>query len=83
MPYMKKWNPKKRAYEPYVVPSDWHTPVYTSNMDEPVNCASCGRTMRFGDGYTSRQIHTKNGMGYSVCLKCYERERKEESAHGM
>lgn len=38
---MQKWNYEKRAYEPYTVPSSWHTPIYSFDMGEIVNCPSC------------------------------------------
>ena len=37
--------------------------------------------MEYGDGYTSRTIHTINGFGYVVCEDCYDKERKEELAY--
>lgn len=76
---MKKWNFKKREYEPYEVPGDWVTPLIEFDMDKIVNCASCGERMVFGDGYTSKKIHTDSGFGYCVCLKCYEKEWAEEN----
>lgn len=47
-------------------------------MDKIVACAQCGRKMLFGDGYTSRQIHTRQGFGYAVCEQCYDKEWKEK-----
>lgn len=78
---MQKWNYEKRAYEPYAVPSSWHTPIYSFDMGEIVNCPSCGRRMRYGDGYTSKTIHNAYGLGYSVCPSCYDKEIREERAH--
>ena len=67
---MQKWNFKTKKYEPYSVPDDWHCPITTSNMKEVVNCACCGCLMFFGDGYTSKAIHTDYGIGYTVCSNC-------------
>lgn len=75
---MKRWNPKKRKYEEYNIPSTWHTPLYSENMDEIVNCARCGSQLAYGNCYTSKQIHNEFGLGYPVCEKCYEKELREE-----
>ena len=76
----KKWNRHLCRYEPYTIPDGWTCPVFCTDMDYPVNCASCGKTMTFGDGYTSRVIHTDHGMGYSVCLECHKKEVAEDQA---
>lgn len=46
-------------------------------MDEVVNCARCGKKIKYGDCYTSKQIHNDFGFGYAVCPECYEKEWKE------
>lgn len=43
-------------------------------MSNKVNCAQCGREIKFGDSYTSKEIHTFSGFGYSVCEECYDKE---------
>lgn len=73
----KKWNPKTREYQDYELPKN--ACMYSNDMNEEIACARCGRKMVFGDGYTSRQIHTELGFGYAVCEKCYEREWEEEA----
>ena len=73
-----KWNPKTREYKPYNYPDDWYISCYENDMDETIDCAGCGEAIRFGSGYTSKQIHTQMGFGYCVCEDCYNRERKEE-----
>lgn len=79
---MRKWNYKKHEYELYEVPSDWHCSIYESDMSKTVNCAQCGREIKFGDAYTSNEIHTFMGFGYAVCEECYneewERRRNEK-----
>lgn len=75
---MKRWNPKKRKYEEYKIPRCWHTPLYSENIDEIVNCARCGSQLSYGKCYTSKQIHNEFGLGYPVCEKCYENEVREE-----
>lgn len=82
---MYKRNSDKMAYEPYSVPDSWNTPLVSNNMDEIINCANCGKELKFGDGYTSRIIHTRMGFGYCICKACEVKEirqaiqnRKEE-----
>ena len=72
----RKWNPKTREYHDYELPDG--ACLYSDDMDKEIACAKCGQKMTFGDGYTSRQIHTEYGFGYAVCEKCYEKEWKEE-----
>ena len=72
-----KWNYKTRKYDPYEIPADWHTPLLSDDMGEEINCASCGKLVKFGDCYTSKVIHGKMGFGYFVCEDCYEIEWKE------
>lgn len=69
-----KWNYEKDDYDPYVIPGEWHTPLYTDNMDEIVNCVQCGKELTFGGCYTSKEIHSNIGIGYGVCPDCYEKE---------
>lgn len=78
---LQKWNWDKREYEDCEIPDDWSCKVYSEDMDEIVNCAHCGKKIRFGEGYTSMEIHTKAGWGYVVCKDCYaeEWERRDES----
>ena len=79
-----KWNYEKNEYDPYEFGVDWYTPLYTDNMDEIVNCAQCGREVKFGDCYTSKEIHNRMGLGFSVCEECYEKEwERQRKARGL
>lgn len=73
-----KWNYQQKKYEPYEIPDNWNVPLMSVDLEDVINCASCGREILFGDGYTSRMIHTKHGIGYYVCHDCYEQEWKEQ-----
>ena len=75
---LKKWNWKTREYDPYEISDDWNVKTYSNDMDEIVNCPHCGRKVEFGDTYTSREIHTEHGFGYSVCGDCYARAWERE-----
>lgn len=71
---MKRFNPIRRQYEEYNLPIDWYCPLVTDNMDLTVNCPGCGKEIKFGDGYTSRQFVSEGGFGYTVCGSCYRDE---------
>ena len=71
---LNRWNWKTREYEAYEVPDSRRVVVYVADMAAIVDCASCGSSKPYGEMYTSREIHTPMGMGYSVCEKCYEAE---------
>ena len=69
-----KWNYEKHDYEPYEVPNNKILKTYSTNMEEVVNCCQCLKEMKFGDGYTSMEVHTNIGFGYCVCEECYNKE---------
>lgn len=72
-----RWNYKTREYDPYEIPADWDVKMFSIDMEETVSCASCGKKIKYGDCYTSMEIHEqKFGFGYAVCDKCYEEESK-------
>lgn len=71
---IRRWNNKKHNYETYEVPENWNIKIYSNNMQEKVNCASCGKAINVGDSHSSLEIHTDIGIGYMVCEKCYNKE---------
>lgn len=78
---LNKFNYQKHDYEDYEVPDHWNCKVYSNEMDLIVNCPQCGKELRYGECYTSLEIHTKLGMGYGVCSGCYESERKRKEEY--
>ena len=48
--------------------------TYASDMDTVVAFAACGKSLKFGDAYTSRKILSNAGFGFAVCEDCYEKE---------
>lgn len=70
---VQQWDTENREYHEMTIPSDWHVPLMT-DLDDMVNCVSCGELLPFGDCYTSHEYQTKHGMGYGVCSACYEIE---------
>lgn len=73
---IKKWNHIAKEYEPYTPDPSWKLILFTTNMDEEVNCANCGKPMTYGEGYTSRVLHNRVGLGYPVDEDCYFKEEK-------
>lgn len=75
---MKKWNVKIKRYGSYEPPvKDGHYTSYEKDMDAEVNCASCGKVLKYADCYTSREIFTDSKFwGMAVCEECYAEEAK-------
>lgn len=73
----RKFNFKTRRYTEYELPQ--FAKMYTPNMNEFIPCAQCGKRIRYGDSYTSLQIHNEMGLAYPVCHECYDKEWKERS----
>lgn len=78
---LRKWNYSEHNYDDYEVPDEWNCKTYSNNLEELVNCPHCGKQIKYGDTYTSKEIHTGLGFGYGVCEECYEKEwnRRKES----
>ena len=74
MRILQRWDHCAHAYLPYVIPDEWHSPLYCDDMDAVVNCAGCGCELKYGDSYTSLRIHNHMGMGYPVCDECHRTE---------
>ena len=75
---MEKWNEEKGCFEPYEVPKHWTPRVCSSDKREFINCASCGKVIRYDKGKPSKFIINGIGFGYRVCQECYEKEVKKE-----
>ena len=79
---LQKWSYQKHKYSDYEIPDSWKCPIYSDNMDQVINCTSCGKLLRYGNCYTSLEIHNRHGFGYPVCQECYKEEwnrrRKEK-----
>ena len=71
-----KWNYKTKDYEPCEIPEG--ASLNAPDMETVITCAQCACKLTYGNGYTSRVIHSRGGYGYSVCESCYELERREE-----
>ena len=75
---LRKWNYSKHDYELYTIPINWNCKTYCDDLNEAVNCAQCGRSVRFGASYTSQEIHTGMGFGYCVCSICHKKEMERK-----
>lgn len=73
---LQKWNYNTHEYEPFDSPAKVTT-LYSENMSTEIDCANCGKSMIFGDGYTSQTIHNDFGLGFPVCEPCYEKESED------
>lgn len=73
MIYVNKWDFKTHKYKKVEKPYG-NCKTYSNDMDEIVNCISCGKLIKFGETFTSRQWHTNIGFGYGVCELCYQKE---------
>lgn len=81
MAIVGKWNYKIKRYDIYNLPDNWNIKLYTDDMDEIINCCQCGAAVKFGECYTSLEVHNNYGLGFAVCDECYRKEweRKNES----
>ena len=77
---LRRWDEWLRVYMPWLVPADRKVLAYSDDMDELCACARCGKSVTFGECYTSQQIHTHAGFGYAVCPECHELELAERAA---
>lgn len=49
-----------------------------ADMEDLVNCATCGKVITFGSGYTSHYQTTDGDLfGLPVCVDCYAAELKK------
>lgn len=68
----QRWDNELREYKPYELPEGAVT--YCPHLSATVTCADCGKSVRYGDTYTSSEIHTSTGVGYAICETCMENE---------
>ena len=73
---LERWNPKTHEYEDFEVPDGRKVRCTALIMEELIDCVSCGLTLPYKEMFTSIEIHTQHGFGYSVCPDCYEEEQR-------
>lgn len=72
----QKWNWKTHKYESYKLPLN--STMFQFDMDDVIACAGCGKHLKYGNSYTSLEIHNSEGIGYAVCEECYNEEWKRK-----
>lgn len=77
---LRRWDYKTETYLPFASPAN-NLFLFCQDMQAPVDCASCGKQMVYGDTYTSQEIHTSVGMGFPVCEDCHEVEWQRRNDH--
>lgn len=65
-----KFYPDIIEESPYSIPPEWNCKSKSDNMDEMINCAECGKLIRYGESFSSSLIHDKNGECYCICSDC-------------
>lgn len=80
MTYVRRYSFKNHCYEkPEELPKNWHTPLIADSMNEIINCACCGKELKFGNSFTSMIICDMSGaFGFPVCEECYQKEWKDQ-----
>lgn len=78
MATLNKWNYKTKSYDEYEIPNEWRTPLLIGDLDAEVNCVQCGKKLKYGECYTSLEVHSSMGLGYGVCKECYDEEWKRK-----
>ena len=69
----ERWDPYHGKYRPYVLPEDeLKCSLLEDRMDKVIACAGCGKPVKFGESFTSLEIHTETG--FSVCPNCHAGE---------
>ena len=77
----KRWNPYHGKYRPYVLPEDkLKCSLLEDRMDKAIACAGCGKPVKFGESFTSLEIHTESGFGFMVCPMCIDQETERARA---
>ena len=67
-----RWNGKE--YEEYELPVG--ASIFETDLNKEISCCKCGRTIKYGESYTSREIHNGVGFGYAECGDCYFKKGK-------
>ena len=73
---LNRWDWKDHKYYPYTIsiPINEVIVLAVENMDAEILCPTCRRKIKFGESYTSMELHSDYGFGYPVCKKCYYEE---------
>ena len=73
---LRKWDYERNEYLPYAVPDEWYV---TAGLPDLINCAQCGSLIKYGDAFSSLEVHTYNfDKGYEVCRSCHVEEENRQ-----
>ena len=72
----RKWDFETKKYRPCYLPGK--ATLIEKRLDKVIECASCKTKLLYGNAFTSRTIHNSMGLGYCVCMKCYEDDWEKE-----
>lgn len=73
---LRRWNYEKREYLEVEIPENYNIRLYCGDMEEIVNCPNCGKELKYGETYTSKEHHNSIGLCYGVCEDCHNEEWK-------
>lgn len=74
MKFLQRWDYTLHEYQLFPIPSAWNVVITGEDMEEIINCPTCGKEFKLGDSYTSLEVHTSVGFGFCVCQECYDEE---------
>lgn len=70
----QKRNPRTKEYYPYEPGRPMA--LYTEELELEILCAGCAKKVKYGETYTSKEIHTEHWLWFPVCRACYDGELK-------
>lgn len=77
----QKWNPYHGKYRFYVLPEDeLKCSLLEDSAEKIIACAGCGRSVKYGESFSSLEIHTESGFGFMVCHMCIDQETERARA---
>ena len=67
----------------YEIPDNWIVSSYETDVNTVVNCATCGKSLTYGDAWLSWEIFDDRGLAYAVCKECFDEECKRRDMDVM
>lgn len=79
--FVRKYNRNKNVFEKIKIPDEWKCLTFKDILETTVNCANCGKLIKYADTCVSREVFKGNidSSGCAVCKDCFKKEirRKE------
>lgn len=73
-----KYNYKTERYQKHKISDKWNCVSGQLSFDTFVNCAQCGKLVRYGYCLNSWELRDENGRCLSVCNQCNAKEYKRK-----